>query len=104
MTFSNTQFKKGDKAVIDGVGVVTILSWPAQEDGYVYWEQVSEKTGAQLQRTDHLSTITITPADEPAPAPVVVTDEVVADLVPDVNTEATLADPVAGQDALPVES
>lgn len=51
------RFKQGDHANIEGIGVVTILSWPATNDGFTMWEQFNPATGSHTRRTDHVSTL-----------------------------------------------
>lgn len=39
--------------MIPGIGIVTILSWPAENEGYVSWEQYDPNGVAVLRRTDY---------------------------------------------------
>lgn len=46
------RFKQGDKATLPGVGVVTIMSWPATNEGYVVSETYHDNGDVAQRRTD----------------------------------------------------
>lgn len=94
------RFNRGDIVTLPGaLGEFTIKSWPENNDGRFVAEQYHEDGTDAVRRTEeyhededgnvHPSS-TVPVLVEAAPAPVL-------------NTEETLADPVKGEEPLPIE-